>query len=150
MKRAFQLEDFISRHVTQRDKSLTYYDMVANDPVLRSRIEGRRVLVIGGAGSIGSAFIKAMLPYRPAALVVVDINENGLTELTRDLRSTHELPVPPVFLTYPMSFEAPVFERMFRQEGPFQIVANFAAHKHVRSEKDRFAKIGRASCRERV
>lgn len=139
MKRAFQLEDFISRHVTQRDKSLTYYDMVAYAPVLRSRIEGRRVLVIGGAGSIGSAFIKAILPFQPAALVVVDINENGLTELTRDLRSTHQLPIPPVFLTYPMSFDAPVFERMFRQEGPFHIVANFAAHKHVRSEKDRFA-----------
>ena len=139
MKRAFQLEDFISRHVTKRDKSLTYYDVVANDPVLRSRIEDRRVLVIGGAGSIGSACIKAMLPYNPAALVVVDINENGLTELTRDLRSTHELLVPPVFLTYPMSFDAPVFERMFRQEGPFHIVANFAAPKHVLSEKDRFA-----------
>lgn len=138
-KPAFNLDAFIAQYVTMRDKSLTCYDMIANAPPLKSRIEGRSVLVIGGAGSIGSAFIKSMLPYRPARLFVADINENGLTELTRDLRSSQELELPETYLTYPIHFGDPVFEKIWRREGPFDIVANFAAHKHVRSEKDRYA-----------
>lgn len=112
---------------------------MANESTLRERIEGRRVLVIGGAGTIGSSFIKAMLPYRPGGLYVVDISENGLTELTRDLRSTHGLKVPVEYKTYPVNFGGPVFEKILRMEGPFDIVANFAAHKHVRSEKDHYS-----------
>jgi len=95
--------------------------------------------VIGGAGTIGSSYIRAILQYEPARLVVVDLNENGLTELTRDLRSTEGQFVPDDYKTYPISFGDAVFERMFRAEGPFDIVAHFAAHKHVRSEKDRYS-----------
>jgi FlaA1/EpsC-like NDP-sugar epimerase len=97
------------------------------------------VLVIGGAGTIGSSFIKALLPFRPGSLYVMDLNENGLTELTRDLRSTDGLFVPEDYKTYPINFADPVFEKIWRQEGPFHIVANFAAHKHVRSEKDQYS-----------
>jgi FlaA1/EpsC-like NDP-sugar epimerase len=97
------------------------------------------VLVIGGAGTIGSSYIKAVLKFEPAKLVVVDTNENGLTELTRDLRSEPGQYVPEDYITYPMNFGDPVFEKMFLEQGPFQIVANFAAHKHVRSEKDKFS-----------
>ncbi len=135
----FQLDRFISQHVTKRDKSLVYYDLIANAPLLQSRIEGKSALVIGGAGSIGSEFIKAMLFYKPARIVVVDINENALTELTRDLRSSHGIPMPDYYLTYPIHFSDPVFEKIWRNEGPFEIVANFAAHKHVRTEKDNYA-----------
>ncbi|MDY2590729.1 MAG: polysaccharide biosynthesis protein, partial [Agathobacter sp.] len=70
------------------------------------------------------------------SLVVVDINENALAELTRDLRSTREMYVPEDYIPYPMDFAATVFEKMFRGRGGFDIVANFSAHKHVRSEKD--------------
>lgn len=107
--------------------------------LLRERIAGRRVLVIGGAGTIGSSFIRALLPYAPSALVVVDVDENGLAELTRDLRSRHGLTVPADYRTYPISFASPVFDRLLDDEPRFEIVANFAAHKHVRSEKDRYA-----------
>ena len=93
-------------------------------------------MVIGGAGSIGSSFIKAMLPFKPEALVVVDTNENALAELTRDLRSTKGMYVPEDYIPYPMDFASPVFEKMFRSRGGFDIVGNFSAHKHVRSEKD--------------
>ena len=86
--------------------------------------------------SIGSSFIRALLPYEPASLVVVDINENSLAELTRDLRSTPGMYVPDDYVPYPMDFASPVFEKMFRNRGGFDIVANFSAHKHVRSEKD--------------
>jgi FlaA1/EpsC-like NDP-sugar epimerase len=135
----FNLESFIANHVTGRSKSLFMDDVLANEAKLRQRIEGKSALVIGGAGSIGSSFIKALLRFNLARLVVVDINENGLTELTRDLRSSEGTTVPPNYLTYPINFGDTVFEKLLRQEGPFEIVANFAAHKHVRSEKDQYS-----------
>ncbi len=139
MTARFDLDAFIARHVTGRSESMFAADLAAHDAELRAAVEGASVLVIGGAGTIGSSFVRALLPYRPARLVVVDLSENGLTELTRDLRSTHEQYVPADYLTYPISFGDAVFERMLRHEGPFDIVAHFAAHKHVRSEKDRYS-----------
>lgn len=139
MSVTFDLDAFIASSVTGRSASLFAADLAAHEGELRAGIEGKSVLVIGGAGTIGSSFIRALLPFRPARLVVVDLSENGLTELTRDLRSTDGQYVPPVYLTYPISFGDAVFERMLRAEGPFDIVAHFAAHKHVRSEKDRYS-----------
>lgn len=132
----FHLTQFIKDHVTGRQISMFAADIEANRARLTEEIEGRSVLVIGGAGTIGSSFIRAILPFRPASLTVVDINENGLTELTRDLRSTSGGYVPQEYVTYPMNFNDPVFDKMFRTHGGFDIVANFSAHKHVRSEKD--------------
>lgn len=135
----FCLEDFISSYVTKRPSSMFLKDIDDNREKLISKIRNKTVLVIGGAGSIGSSFIKALLPFKPAALVVVDINENGLAELTRDLRSTKGMSVPDDYITYPMDFASKVFEKMFINRGGFDIVANFSAHKHVRSEKDIFS-----------
>ena len=132
----FNLESFISQYVIKRSSSMFYPDIEANRTALTEKIEGKSVLVIGGAGSIGSSFIKAILPFRPAALVVVDTNENALAELTRDLRSTKGMFVPDDYIPYPMDFASPVFEKMFRSRNGFDIVGNFSAHKHVRSEKD--------------
>lgn len=130
------LELFINKHVTKREKSMFLDDIMNNHTILQSKIEGKTVLVIGGAGSIGSSFIKAILPFRPKTLVVVDINENALAELTRDLRSTSGMCIPEDYVTYPMDFASKVFEKMFRNRKGFDIVGNFSAHKHVRSEKD--------------
>jgi len=130
------LDRFISQFVTKRPASMIYPDIEINKNALSEKIEGKSVLVIGGAGSIGSSFIKALLPFKPASLVVVDTNENALAELTRDLRSTKGMYVPTDYITYPMDFASPVFEKMFRNRGGFNIAANFSAHKHVRSEKD--------------
>jgi hypothetical protein len=69
----------------------------------------------------------------------VDLNENGLAELVRDVRSTNGLYVPDEFRCYTLNFAEPIFERIFREEKDFDIVANFSAHKHVRSEKDRYS-----------
>ena len=132
----FELNSFISKYVTKRPRSMFLADIEANKEKLTEKIQGKTVLVIGGAGSIGSSFIKAVLPFKPKTLVVVDINENALAELTRDLRSTKGMYVPDDYIPYPMDFAAPVFEKMFRSRGGFDIVANFSAHKHVRSEKD--------------
>lgn len=132
----FDLNTFIGKYVTKRQQSMFLHDIEDNREELTKKIEGKSVLVVGGAGSIGSSFIKAILPFKPATLVVVDTNENALAELTRDLRSTKGMYVPEDYVPYPMDFASPVFEKMFRKRGGFDIVGNFSAHKHVRSEKD--------------
>lgn len=133
------LDRFISKYVTEREESLLRPDLDHNNQMLKDRINEASVLVIGGAGTIGSSFIKAILHFFPSRLYVVDINENALTELTRDLRSSGQLNIPEDYKTYPMNMGDAVFEKLFRQTGPFDIVANFAAHKHVRSEKDPYS-----------
>ena len=130
------LNQFIADYVVKRHRSMFLDDIESNLDKLKAKIQGKSLLVIGGAGSIGSSFIRAILPFKPAALVVVDTNENALAELTRDLRSTKGIFVPEDYLPYPMDFSSAVFEKMFRARKGFDIVANFSAHKHVRSEKD--------------
>ena len=132
----FNLTVFISKYVTKRFNSMFFVDIEKNKEALFNKIHKKSILVIGGAGSIGSSFIKAILPFKPASLVVVDTNENALAELTRDLRSTKGMYVPEDYVTYPMDFASSVFEKMFIKRGGFDIVGNFSAHKHVRSEKD--------------
>ena len=132
----FNIDSFISEYVTKREESMFLEDIEANRDALTGKIQGKSLLVIGGAGSIGSSFIKAVLPFKPASLVVVDINENGLAELTRDLRSIPKMFVPEDYIPYPMDYNSEAFRKMFKARGGFDIVANFSAHKHVRSEKD--------------
>jgi len=139
MKFNLNIDSFIRDHVTFRKESLLKQDFEKYDKALNSRINNKSVLVIGGAGTIGSSYIKAILKFNIRKLVVVDINENGLTELVRDLRSSTEYNIPNDFITYPVNFGDRVFEKIFQEHGPFEIVANFAAHKHVRSEKDIFS-----------
>ena len=135
----FDLNNFISNYVVKRSQSMFLKDIEYNQELLKNKIAGKTILVIGGAGSIGSSYIKAILPFKPKTLVVVDINENALAELTRDLRSTKGMYVPDDFVPYPMDFASLTFEKMFRKRGGFDVVANFSAHKHVRSEKDIFS-----------
>lgn len=132
----FDLNQFIGTYVTGRSQSMFLQDIEKNRDKLTEKIQEKSVLVIGGAGSIGSSFIKAVLQFKPSVLTVVDINENSLAELTRDLRSAGDVWVPDHYMPYPMDFASPVFCKMFRKCGGFDIVANFSAHKHVRSEKD--------------
>ncbi len=135
----FNIDKFISESVTYRDKSMFASDIDANKTILSLEIKDKKICVIGGAGSIGSSFIKAILRFEPKSVVVIDLNENGLAELVRDVRSTYGLYVPNEFRCYTLNFADPIFERIFREEKGFDIVANFSAHKHVRSEKDRYS-----------
>jgi FlaA1/EpsC-like NDP-sugar epimerase len=139
MQQSFNLNQFIKTSVTGRNESLLQSDLEQHDNEISKQINDKSVLVIGGAGTIGSSYIRALLRYHPKRLYVVDINENGLTELVRDLRSTTGLNIPDDFKTYPIDFGSNIFEQLFCSEGTFEIVANFAAHKHVRSEKDSYS-----------
>lgn len=132
----FDLNKFIENNVIKRTQSMFLSDINQNYEKLSQKIAGKTVLVIGGAGSIGSSFIKEILPFKPTTLVVVDTNENALAELTRDIRSTKNMYIPKNYIPYPMDFASTVFKKMFKKHKGFNIVANFSAHKHVRSEKD--------------
>ncbi len=135
----FNLEKFINEYVTKRPESMFLADIEDNKASLTKKIQGKSILVIGGAGSIGSSFVKAVLPFMPGELCIVDTNENALAEQTRDLRSSYGKYMPDTYLSYPMDYSSPVFKRMYRKHKGFDIVANFSAHKHVRSEKDIFS-----------
>ncbi|HEX6915935.1 MAG TPA: polysaccharide biosynthesis protein, partial [Chitinophagaceae bacterium] len=124
MEMFFNVEQFIAEAITGRPESLFLTDLHNNDEALNREINGKNVMVIGGAGTIGSSFIKAMLPFKPRKLVVVDINENGLTELVRDCRSSDHTPLPEDFKSYPVDFGSAVFRKILKTHGPFDIVAN--------------------------
>jgi len=113
-------------------------DVLANESLLLNKINDKKILVIGGAGTIGSSYIKQVLKFKPLKITVVDINENGLTELTRDLRSSSLLDYKPEYITYPVNLLSDTFNKVFNSDS-WQVIANFSAHKHVRSEKDKIS-----------
>ena len=113
-------------------------DISQSKNILLNKICDQNILVIGGAGTIGSSYIKQILNYKPSKITVVDFNENGLTELTRDLRSFNLLDYNPEYITYPVNLLSDTFDKIFNSE-TWQVVANFSAHKHVRSEKDKIS-----------
>ena len=130
------INEFVNEHVIKRSKSMFFDDLEKNHGHLTEKTKGKKILVIGGAGSIGTSFIRSILPLEPSELIVVDINENALAELTRDLRATKGMYLPKDYIPYPIDYASPSFKKMFLKRKGFDIVANFAAHKHVRSEKD--------------
>ena len=113
-------------------------DVLNNEIILTNALKSKNVLVIGGAGTIGSNYIKQILKFKPSKITVVDFNENGLTELTRDLRSSNLLDYNPEYITYPVNLLSDTFDKIFNSES-WQVVSNFSAHKHVRSEKDKIS-----------
>ena len=125
-------ESIIKKHINF-DNDLNIFNKK-----LSLNIKGNNILVIGGAGTIGSNYIKEVLKYYPSKITVIDINENGLTELTRDLRSSNLLDYNPEYITYPVNLLSDTFNKIFNSD-TWQVVANFSAHKHVRSEKDKIS-----------
>ena len=131
--------DALSRVATGHDGDRFFADVQGAAEVLRERLHGRRVLAIGAAGSIGAATIQALTKFRPATLHVVDQNENTLVELVRDLRSSSNEWHIDDFRTVPLDCGSPVMAAFMDAAGPYDYVLNFAALKHVRSEKDVFS-----------
>ena len=120
-------------------KKITFNkDLSKNKNLLLNKIFNKKILIIGGAGTIGSSYIKQILKFKPSKITIVDINENGLTELTRDLRSSDFLDYNPEYITYPVNLLSDTFDKIFNSDN-WGVVANFSAHKHVRSEKDKIS-----------
>lgn len=118
-----------------RESELFNEDVLANDLRLESIVSDSRFLVIGGAGSIGQAVTREIFKRDPQKLHVVDISENNMVELVRDLRSTIGYESGE-FKTYAVDCGSVEFEALMEAEGPYDYVFNLSALKHVRSEKD--------------
>jgi FlaA1/EpsC-like NDP-sugar epimerase len=120
-----------------RKRPLFSSDITQLNLDLISMIENGRFLVIGGAGSIGQAVTKEIFKRKPLKLHVVDISENNMVELVRDIRSTLGY-IDGDFKTFAIDCGSLEFEALITSEGPYDYVFNLSALKHVRSEKDPF------------
>jgi len=118
-----------------RKSTLFGYDVDGLSDELSSLVSSSRFLVIGGAGSIGQAVTKEIFKRSPKVLHVVDISENNMVELVRDIRSTIGY-IEGDFRTFAVDCGSPEFEALISSEGPYDYVFNLSALKHVRSEKD--------------
>lgn len=130
--------DRLAQVVVRRQQPLFAADLQTHHEAVAAQVTGRKVLVVGGAGSIGSATVAQLAAFAPAQLHVADVDENGLTELVRDLRSRDAIAPDTDFRTTPVDAGSPTMLRVLRENAGYDLVLNFAAVKHVRSEKDVF------------
>jgi len=118
-----------------RDEPLFVDDLLNAEAQMAEQVRGSSFLVIGGAGSIGQATVKELFKRSPRKLSVVDISENNMAELVRDLRSSLGY-VGGDFRTFILDCGSLEFDVFLRYEGPFDYILNLSALKHVRSERD--------------
>lgn len=120
-----------------RSEPLFDLDIQRHESELSDAVRAGRFLVIGGAGSIGQAVTREIFKRKPQALHVVDISENNMVELVRDIRSTLGY-IAGDFRTFAIDCGSREFEALMEAEGGYDYVLNLSALKHVRSEKDPF------------
>ena len=112
-------------------------DIASRRKDLESLVSNNRFLVIGGAGSIGQSVTREIFKRNPCTLHVVDINENNMVELVRDIRSTFGY-IDGDFRTFVLDCGSNEYRALMNASGGYDYVLNLSALKHVRSEKDPF------------
>lgn len=120
-----------------RDKELFVNDIEQNESALSDIVSHSSFLVLGGAGSIGQAVVKEIFKRNPLKLHVVDISENNLVELVRDIRSSFGY-IDGDFQTFALDIGSVAYDAFWKADGQYDYVLNLSALKHVRSEKDPF------------
>jgi len=120
-----------------RNKLLFSNDIGHSSKKLQYIVSNSTFLIIGGAGSIGQAVVKEIFKRNPTKLHVVDINENNLTELVRDIRSSFGY-IKGDFKTYVLDIGSVEYDAFIQSDGKYDYVLNLSALKHVRSEEDPF------------
>jgi len=124
-------------HLIGREKELFTDDVQCYAQELNYRVSNSSFLVLGGAGSIGQAVVKEIFKRSPKKLHVVDISENNLTELVRDIRSSFGY-IDGEFKSYALDIGSIEYDAFIHTDGKYDYVLNLSALKHVRSEKDPF------------
>ncbi len=120
-----------------RNKELFAEDVASQEKALSEEVSTSRFLVIGGAGSIGQAVTKEIFKRNPKKLHVVDISENNMVELVRDIRSSLGY-IDGEFKTFALDVGSVEYDAFIEYDGKYDYVLNLSALKHVRSEKDPF------------
>ena len=118
-----------------RKSELFNDDIKKNEKKIKEIVTDSSFMVIGGAGSIGSAVVKEIFKRNPKKLHVVDINENNLTELVRDIRSQFGY-IKGEFKTFALDVGSLEYDAFIQADGKYDYVLNLSALKHVRSEED--------------
>jgi len=122
-------------NLISRNKELFHVDISNNETALCGVVSEASFLVIGGAGSIGQAVVKEIFKRNPKKLHVVDISENNLTELARDIRSSFGY-IKGDFKTFALDIGSIEYDSFIKSDGKYDYVLNLSALKHVRSEED--------------
>lgn len=120
-----------------RNKALFGDDVSENEKELQRIVATSRFLVLGGAGSIGQAVTKEIFKRNPQKLHIVDISENNMVELVRDIRSSFGY-IDGDFQTFALDIGSVEYDAFIKADGKYDYVLNLSALKHVRSEKDPF------------
>lgn len=120
-----------------RKEKLFEADISRNEENLSEKVSTSRFLVLGGAGTIGQAVVKEIFKRQPKKLHVVDLSENNLVELVRDIRSSFGY-IDGDFKTFVLDIGSIEYDAFIKQDGQYDYVLNLSALKHVRSEKDPF------------
>ncbi|QOP40814.1 UDP-N-acetylglucosamine 4,6-dehydratase [Sulfurimonas marina] len=120
-----------------RKKELFLSDIERSEEELSTIVSASSFLVIGGAGSIGQAVTKEIFKRNPKKLHVVDISENNMVELVRDIRSSFGY-IDGDFATFALDIGSREYDAFIKNDGQYDYVLNLSALKHVRSEKDPF------------
>ncbi len=120
-----------------RSHELFDADIKASEAELKDKVTSSSFLVLGGAGSIGQSVTKEIYKRKPKKLYIVDINENNLTELVRDIRSSFGY-IKGKFKTFALDIGSIEYDAFINLEKNFDYVLNLSALKHVRSEEDPF------------
>jgi len=128
------IPEILLTKILGRSSSFMSGDIAKHSKQLVSVINQSKLLIIGAAGSIGQAFVLEALKYEPAGVHIIDISENNLVEVVRQLRSGGHF-VPDDFKTYAIDYTTVEMEALLKQE-EYDYVLNFSALKHVRSERD--------------
>lgn len=128
--------DYILKCI-QRDSQLFSTDIKIYDEILKKIISTSSFLVLGGAGSIGQSVTKEIFKRNPKKLHVVDISENNMVELVRDIRSSFGY-IDGEFATFALDIGSIEYDAFIKMDGKYDYVLNLSALKHVRSEKDPF------------
>ena len=124
-------------NILDKKRNLFEKDLTQFESKIQEIIENSSFLVLGGAGTIGSATVKEIFKRNPKKLHVVDINENNLAELVRDIRSSLGY-IDGEFKTFSLEIGSDIFDKFIKESEGYYYVLNFSALKHVRSEKDKY------------
>lgn len=118
-----------------RNQKLFCLDLKGHEAELYEIVSSSKFLVVGGAGSIGQATVKEIFKRNPKKLHVVDISENNMVELVRDIRSSYGY-IDGDFQTFALDIGSIEYDAFWEADGDYDYVLNLSALKHVRSEKD--------------
>lgn len=138
--------EILSRLITGREESFFHADINAQQDYLCSVIPGSTWLIVGGAGSIGSAFIQSLLPFQPECILIIDPDENALARCVRNIRNTFLPEALPEIKTFSIALGHAMFPDWLNAQRPIDYIFSFAARKHVRAERDIYSAISMLEC----